>query len=345
MDIFRSVVENFKGHVVTKIRLVNDGGTEISCLTMGATWNEFLVPTGTDDKQNMLLNFDSVHEYYENTLCCCQSIGRVAGRIKNGQFTLNGKEYQLPTNENGNTLHGGDHGYRFLNWGYTTSRGQNSVSVIFQKHIKEGVDGFPGNYLATIIYTLDNANRVTLSYSALNGEQDTIFNPTCHAYFNLSDRNDLSTHSLMINSNEHLQTDDELIPTGRVLPVDNTPYDFRKTKSLQEAINENHGFDDAFVVNGPGMGTKPVAVLRDNKSGRQITVKSEGTGLVMYTMPEVQKGVKFARDGGADAIPGEGIALEAQQLPDAINNENFGDIVLRRNKKRTYHISFEFEQK
>ncbi|GBG94804.1 aldose 1-epimerase [Ligilactobacillus salitolerans] len=345
MDIFRSVVENYEGHVVTKINLVNDNGAEISCLTMGATWNEFLVPGEDGKKHNVLLNFDQPSEYYANSLCCCQSIGRVAGRIKNGQFTLNGKQYQLPTNENGNTLHGGDGGFRFLNWGYTTSRTENSVSVIFQKHIKEERDGFPGNFLATVIYTLDNKNRVTISYSALNGEEETLFNPTCHAYFNLSDRHDLTTHSLQINSHEYLQLDDELIPTGRVLQVDDTPYDFRKFKSLQQAIDENQGFDDAFVVNGPGMATEPIVVLRDNESGRQITIKSEGTGLVMYTMPEVADGVKFSRDHGEDAIPCEGVALEAQQLPDAINNENFGDIVLKKNEKKTYHITYEFTQK
>ncbi|HIW89009.1 MAG TPA: galactose mutarotase [Candidatus Ligilactobacillus excrementipullorum] len=345
MDIFRSVIENFEGHVVTKIRLVNDNGTEISCLTMGATWNEFLVPTEDGGHHNLLLSFDTAKGYYDNSLCCCQSIGRVAGRIKNGQFTLDGKQYQVPTNENGNTLHGGPGSYRFLNWGYTTSRSANSVSVIFQKHIKESRDGFPGNYLATIIYTLDNANRVTISYSALNSESETLFNPTCHAYFNLSDKRDLSSHSLMINSNEYLQLDDELIPTGRVLQVDETPYDFRKFTNLQQSIDANEGFDDAFVVNGPGMATKPVAVLRDNESGRQLTLKSEGTGLVMYTMPEIDDGIKLSRDHGLDAVPCEGVALEAQQLPDAINNENFGDVVLKKNEKKTYHITFEFEQK
>lgn len=344
MDIFRSVVENYEGHVVTKIRLVNDNGTEISCFTMGATWNEFLVPSEDGDKQNILLNFATVRQYYVNSLCCCQSIGRVAGRIKDGQFELNGTKYQVPTNENGNTLHGGDHGYRFLNWGYTTSRANNSVSVIFQKHIKESRDGFPGNYLATVIYTLDNNDRVMISYSALNGEHDTLFNPTCHAYFNLSDKRDLSTHSLMVNSNEYLQTDDETIPTGQVLQVEDTPYDFREFRNLKQAADENNGFDDAFVVNGPGMATQPVAILRDDDSGRQVTINSEGTGLVMYTMPEIDDGIKLARDNGLDALPGEGVALEAQQLPDAINNENFGDIVLKKNEKKTYHISFEYKQ-
>ena len=344
MDIFRSVIENYEGHVVTKIRLVNDSGAEISCLTMGATWNEFLVPSEDGDKQNILLGFDTARQYYENSLCCCQSIGRVAGRIKDGQFEIDGKKYQVPTNENGNTLHGGPQGYRFLNWGYTTSRGTNSVSVLFQKHIKETRDGFPGNYLATVVYTLDNNNKVTISYSALNGEHDTLFNPTCHTYFNLSDKRDLSTHSLMVNSHEYLETDDETIPTGRVLQVDDTPYDFRKFKNLKEADDENGGFDDAFVVNGPGMATKPTAVLRDNESRRQVTIESEGTGLVMYTMPEIDSGIQLSRDGGMDARPGEGVALEAQQLPDAINHENFGDVVLKRNEKKTYHISFAFEK-
>ena len=206
------------------------------------------------------------------------------------------------------------------------------------------MDGFPGNILATIIYTLNNNNKVTISFSALGGSKDSLFNPTNHVYFNLSDRQDLSSHSLKINSSATLETDENNIPTGRVKEVEATPLDFRDFRNVKAAADEADGFDDAFVVNQPGKGTEPIAVLRDEDSGRQITIDSDRNGLGMYNMPALDTEIKFSRDQGKPAIPGEGLALEAQTLPDAINQENFGDIVLPKNGKRSYHIQFAYDK-
>lgn len=343
MEINRIETEHYQGHLVTKINLVNDNGVEISCLTMGATWNEFLVPTATGSKKNLLLSFDSVEGYYSNGLCTAQIIGRVAGRIKDGKFKIGDRQYQVPQNENGNTLHGGPTGFNSYNWNYTTSRNEDSVSVIFQHPIKEKEDGFPGDMLATVIYTLDNQNRVTITFSAMAEGNDTLFNPTNHVYFNLSDRSDLATHSLYLKANEVLEVDDELIPTGRVKEVTDTPFDFRKMTNLQVAIAQNHGFDDTFVVDGQGLKAAPIAILKDDESGDQVTIHSDRNGLVMYTMHEIQPGVYYSRDHGAEGKAGEGVALEAQTLPDAINHENFGNIVLPRGSKQSYRISYTYD--
>lgn len=343
MDIFRKELDTYDGHTVTQITLVNDNGVEISCLTMGAIWQAFNVPSGAG-KKNLLLSFDHTKDYYANAQNICKAIGRVAGRIAHGKCELNGEQVQLPQNENGNTLHGGANGFSTYNWNYTTSRNKNSVSVIFQKKITEEMDGFPGNILATIIYTLNNNNKVTIAFSALGGSKDSLFNPTNHVYFNLSDRQDLSSHSLKINSSATLETDENNIPTGRVKDVEDTPLDFRDFRNVKAAADEADGFDDAFVVNQPGKGTEPIAVLRDEDSGRQITIDSDRNGLVMYNMPALDTEIKFSRDQGKPAIPGEGLALEAQTLPDAINQENFGDIVLPKNGKRSYHIQFAYDK-
>ena len=305
MDIIKKELDSYDGHKVTKITLINDNGVEISCLTMGAIWQEFLVPAG-NSKKNMLLGFEHTEEYYKNAQCVCK-------------FTE-------------------------WNWNYTTSQNKNSVSVIFQKKITEEMDGFPGDILATIIYTLNNNNKVTIAYSALGGEVDTLFNPTMHVYFNPSDRPDLSTLSLKVNSHEFLDLGEHNIPTGRIREVEGTPCDFREFRNLKDADEEKGGFDDVFVVNEPGHAALPIAVLRDEESGRQITINSERNGLVMYTMPELDAEMRFTRDGGALAKPGEGVALEAQTLPDAINQENFGDIILPRQGKRTYRIQYAYDK-
>lgn len=344
MEIIKSVLDNFEGNIVTKITLINDNGVQASCLTMGATWQEFLVPNKKGDLTNLLLSFAETKDYYSNPLCVCQSIGRVAGRINNGSCILNGKQITLPKNNNGNTLHGGPNGFNALNWDYTVSETKNSVSAIFQTKITEQTDGFPGDMLATIIYTLDNQDCVTITYSALADDKDTLFNPTNHVYFNLSDRQDLATHSLKINSSQYLDLADDLIPTGRVHSVEDSPYDFQKFSNVKQAAQAVGGFDDAFVVNEPGKANEPIAILRDNESGRQVTIDSCRNGLVMYSMAEIPSGIKFSRDNGKEAIGGEGLALEAQTLPDAINQENFGDIVLPKFSKKTYRISYKFDQ-
>ena len=345
MDILQHTFGRYQNEKVTEITLVNDNGVEVSCLTMGAIWHRFAVPEDDGTKKNLLLSFDGIDGYYSNNQNICKSIGRVAGRIKGASYDLNGKHYQLPANENGNTLHGGPNGFSTLNWNYSTSISKNGISVIFQRKIDEEIDGFPGNILATIIYTLNNNNRVTIAYSAMNGKEDTLFNPTCHAYFNLSDRRDLATHEMQINSTGILDVNDQMIPTGEVLSVANTPYDFRDFSNVALAVGKAHGLDTAYVVNGPGQGTKPVAVLRDQESGRQITINSDRNGLVVYTPEEITgQNMSFSRDHGEPANKNEGIALECQMLPDAIHQDNFGDIVLPRYSKQTYRFSFTYNR-
>lgn len=345
MKVIKEFFEKYQDHDVTKVTLENDNGVAISCLSMGATWYEFLVPQENGQQKNLIMNFAHCADYYANGLCCCQGIGRVAGRIKKGQFTLNNKQVQVPTNENGNTLHGGNGGFRFLNWSVATEQSDDNVSVIFQKTIDEKTDGFPGDFEATITYTLNNQNQVTISEKAINGGKATLFNPTIHVYFNLSDASNLDSHEIKINSQKYLQLDSQLIPTGKMLMTANSPYDFHEFKNLATAIRENAGFDDAFVIDGPENEMKEVAILREKESGRQVKITSESNCLVMYTMSQEQPGVKFVRDQGIVAQPSEAVALEAQVLPDAINHSNFGNIILPANETKTHQITFSYLQK
>ncbi|RMC46632.1 aldose epimerase family protein [Lactobacillus sp. ESL0230] len=345
MEIITQKFEKYQAQEIKKVTLKNDCGVAISCLSMGATWYEFLVPDKDGNKHNLIMNFAHCADYYSNGLCCCQSIGRVAGRIKKGHFKLNQQEVQLLPNENGNTLHGGNHGFRFLNWKITTQKEHNSVSAIFSNKISEKIDGFPGDLDVEIKYTLNNQNQVMILYTAKCGSESTLFNPTCHAYFNLSDQPNLASHKLKINSTQYLELDTELIPTGNMLAVENTPYDFRDFQNLESAISKNNGFDDAFVIDEASTNLRPVAVLSEQTSGRAITISSDSNCLVVYTMSQNQPGVKFIRDGGKFAQPSEAVALEAQTLPDAINNDDFGNIVLPANTTKSHEIVFTFTQK
>lgn len=344
MDITREHFGMYNDRMVTKITLENDNGVAISCMTLGAAWTALNVPRPNGTKKNLLLSFDTPAEYGQ--MLVGQTVGRVGGRIAKAKFKLNGKQYHLEANEGENLLHGGKNGFQVQNWNYSTSRNKNSISAIFQKEIKEEKDGFPGNILATIIYTLTNNNQVVIAYSALGDpKQDTLFNPTSRAFFNLSEHDNLSTTDLEINTHEMLQLDDESLPTGQIVQVDGTPWDFSRMRNMKEALLSNNmqGYDAAYIVNEPGQATKPVAVLRDAETGRQLTINSDRNGLCLYTMNRIHgKNVSYSGDAGKPAHVFEGLSLEAQTLPDAINQENFGDIVLKHGEKKTYRTMYTY---
>lgn len=164
----------------------------------------------------------------------------------------------------------GAYGFNHYNWQYKTFQDKDEVTVELSQVIHNEVDGFPGDMIVTVSYTLNNANRLDVTYRAYDITADTLFNPTNHIYFNLSKRQDLLTHELQLNSKFYLETQADLIPTGRLLPVDNTPYDFRKTKNLGQAVQRNNGFDDAFLVGQAS--EEPIAVLSDSDSGDTISI-------------------------------------------------------------------------
>lgn len=347
MDITRKHFGMYNNHMVTKITLENDNGVEISCITLGATWTDFKVPRLDGTKANLLLNFDTPAQYEQ--MLVGQTVGRVGGRIAHARFHLNNQEYHLEANDGVNLLHGGAHGFQHLNWNYTTSRTANSISAIFQRQITQELDGFPGDILVTIIYTLNNNDQVTIAYSAQgDSEVDTLFNPTSRAFFNLSDHDNLASSELMINTPERLRLNEELIPTGDTIQVAGTPYDFQELSNIGQALlaTDGTGIDMAYVVNGPGKATQPIAVLRDADTGRQVTIDSDRNGLMVYTMNHIASDqIRYSRDEGKRAHVFEGIALEAQTLPDAINQTNFGDIVLPRGGKKTYRTTYTYRLK
>lgn len=172
----------------------------------------------------------------------------------------------------------------------------------------------------------------------------SLFNPTNHVYFNLGQTQDLTNHNLHIAASHRIETDNELIPTGQKLAVDQTVYDFRSIKPLYPAIVENNGFDTAFEIDQQAIGTtQPIAILQDSISHDQISIYSDRNALVIYTMDSIQDGLYFGRDQGKEGLAREGIAMEAQTLPDAIHHNQFGDIILKEGDTKSYTICLAYE--
>ena len=342
MKVTQEIIATIDGKNVEKYSITNDKDVQVGLLTLGATFQEFLVPDGKGGHKNIIIGFDDPAEYGMNTLCAGQSIGRVAGRIDHGQFKLDGKAMQVPQNEKGNTLHGGPKGFHKHIWQARVENDIDKATVVMTYNAKESVDGFPGDMLVTARFTLDNDNRFTITYTGKNGGQSTLFNPTNHVYFNLGERQDLAHHTFTLAADRYLETRDDLVPTGKFIEVDGSAYDFRDGRNLGDAIAATGGFDDAFLVN-PSL-DKPCGELKDEDSGDFINLYSDRDAWVVYSMVGISDGIYAARDKGQMTKEFEAVALEAQFLPDAINNEDFGDIVLPANAEKTYTIAFEYHK-
>lgn len=343
MNVQTELFDYFQDQPIEQIILTNDHEVSVSFLTLGATWHTFNVPTNKGDHKNLLLNFPHSADYLNNPFYVCMAIGRTGGRIKNGQFLLNDTLISVPKNEGQNTLHGGPFGFHQLIWQYTTFTDQNRVGVEFKRLIKSAEDGYPGDLTATITYTLDNSNQVTVTFTGIS-DQDTLFNPTSHAYFNLGNGPNILSHSLQVNSDRYLDVDVEKVPTGKYHSVANTPFDFRKSNLLDNAIKalettKEKGIDDVFVVTPDK--NQNIATLKDITSQRQITIKSSRNGLVVFTANSFTDDMPFSNSFGH---PYKGIALEPQTLPDAPNHKNFGDISLNANQAKSYTIQYCYEQ-
>lgn len=175
----------------------------------------------------------SIEDYKKETYYGA-TIGRVAGRIKNGGFLLNESLYKTSVNQSGNTLHGGAPGFDEKFWDYEVKEMDHSASIIFSTISPDGENGFPGNLQVSVTYTLDNLNIWTVSYQA-KSDKDTVFNPTNHVYFNLTGHpsKPIDEHSLQILSEEFAPVSVDTTVTGEKRSVFGTPYDFRMQKKVK----------------------------------------------------------------------------------------------------------------
>lgn len=343
MNITKEKFGTYNNQQVDEYTLTNNNNVSISVLTFAGLWREFNVPAnGTS--HNLLLNAASIEEYDNNPFYVGRVIGRIAGRLKDGQFNLSGYDYQVDQNEGNNMLHGGRNGFSSQVWAATTEQDSDFVSITLTKTMTEAMDKFPGTMPVSVTYTLAADNTVTIKFAA-SSDKDTLFNPTSHTYWNLADEgtNDILGHTMQINSTSHLDVDSEKIPTGKFLPNADTPFDFSKPVLLKDAIaglrdTPEKGFDDIMVVNGSA--ETPIVTLADSASGRKVKIYSKRNGLIVFTANSMNADSTFNRGVGH---PYEAVALEAQNLSDTPHHPDFGDVTLKANEAKSYEIKYEVE--
>ena len=334
MEIREDRFGSVDGHEVIQLSFISEKGLTMKCINYGCIITDLIVPDRNGKRDNVVLGFDTLEDYLKHSPYFGAVVGRVAGRIAGGRFMLNGDTYQLPKTQSDNTLHGGLKGFDKVVWDYEVIQKGAASGVEFSYISRDGEEGFPGNLHVKTTYLLnDEDGNLEISYEA-HSDQDTIINLTNHSYFNLSgDLNKkILDHTLELKSSSFLELGEDLIPTGELVPVEGTPFDFRKGAAIAQGVNEGNpqnkiaggGYDHPFCLDSH---FEEEIVLEDPESGRKIVVETDQPAVVIYTCNQYE-GDYFIR--GVNPHDHMAICLETQGYPDAINQSQFPSIVLKK---------------
>jgi aldose 1-epimerase len=308
------------------VKITNYGGTVVS------------IPAPDRKKKidDVVLGFDNLNDYLTKAKSAYYGalIGRYGNRLAKGTFTLDGKQYHIPTNDHGNSLHGGNVGFNARVWDAKDVSGAHGQALELTYLSPDGEEGYPGNLTVTVRYTLTNKNELRIDYTATT-DKDTVINLTNHSYFNLAGKGSKSLldHKLTLNADRYTPVDGTLIPTGAIDNVAGTPFDFRKATTIGAHINDDNeqlklgkGYDHNFVLNHKGSALTLAAKVEEPVSGRVMEVLT------------TQPGVQFYTGNFLDGNPfpyRSALCLETQHFPDSPNHPNFPSAELK--PGQTFH--------
>ncbi len=308
------------GKDVELYTLTNQHGLIMKVTTYGATITELHVPDKAGKFADVVLGFESLDGYLKGGPYFGAIVGRVGNRIRGAKFKLEGKEYKLAVNDPPNHLHGGLKSYDKVVWSAETKDSPDGPSLILTYVSKDGEEGYPGTLTAKVTYTLSNDNELRTTMQATT-DKTTIANLVQHSYFNLGgyDSGLITEHELTLFADKYTPGD-PLVPTGVIKPVKGTPYDFTTAKPIGKDLKAVGGtpvgFDNNWVVDGDAHAMRPVARLRDPKSGRVLTLQANQPGVQFYSGNFLDgsltgKGTKYVQYAG--------LCLETQKFPNSIN--------------------------
>ena len=322
------------GTPVELYTLSNGKGLKVGVSTFGATVVSIVTPDKNGKMADVVLGFDDPAGYAACSSYQGAAIGRYGNRIGGAQFTIDGKTYHVTANENGNTLHGGKPGYDKLVWKAEKVACKECASVRMTRLSPDGENGFPGNLEVSILFTVTADNSLSITYEARTDKATTV-NLTHHMYYNLSGdpKKDILGDILTLNADRMTPVDAKLIPTGAVVSVKGTPFDFQTATSVGARVNSDDaqmklggGYDHNFVFATADGSLRSQVLLFDPESGRAMEI--------LTTEPAVQfySGNMLGEPTGKNGIPlakRHGLCLETQHYPDSPNHANFPSTILR----------------
>ncbi len=311
---------------ITLYTLTNASGASVTLSSLGAGIVGIVVPDKEDKLDDVVLGYKNPADYFGDGPCAGKTPGRYANRICKGKFSIDGKEYSLAINNGPNALHGGPEGFMNRIW---KSEAVGS-HVKFTYEAADGEEGYPGAVKATVIYSWNDKNELTIDLKA-ESDAKTVVNLTNHAYFNLDGENSGSVldHELQLLASKYLPTDSTQIPTGELADVKGTPMDFLQAKTIGRDINADFealkigkGYDHCWVLDNWHKHTLgKAAVLTAAKSGRVLEVFTTQPGAQVYSGNWL--GGSPENKSGRPYNDYDGVAIECQGFPDAPNHRNF----------------------
>jgi aldose 1-epimerase len=323
----RIIGQTPRGESVEEFTLESGSGVRARVLSWGATLASLEAPDRNGDAREITLGFDGLegwlggHPYFGST------VGRYGNRIAGARFALGGVEHRLTANEGANQLHGGVEGFDKKVWTASDVSGSDGPAVELALVSPDGDEGFPGELLVCVRYTLGDGGELRIDYEATT-DRPTHVNLTNHTYWNLAGAGsgDVLAHELMLRASRYLPVGEGSIPTGELRDVAGTPYDFRSAAAVGRRIDATGGgYDLCYVVDGEAGELRPAAAVRDPASGRSLEVWTTEPGIQLYTANSLDG---LAGRGGASFEKHGGFCLEAQHFPDSPNRPEFPSTIL-----------------
>jgi len=335
------------GTSVEVFTLTNSHGIEIRAITYGGIIVSLKTPDRTNHLDDIVLGFDSLDGYLGPSPYLGAIVGRYGNRIAKGRFTIDGRAFELATNNGPNHLHGGVKGFDKVVWSGESFRNGEDVGVRLSYTSPDGDQGYPGTLAARVTYTLTSHDELSVEYEA-STDKPTIVNLTQHTYFNLTGgRRDILDHELTLDADRYTPVDATLIPTGELAPVAGAPFDFRKPTAIGARIGQRNpqlengkGYDHNWVINRTGDGLAHAARLFEPSSGRTVDVATTEPGVQFYSGNFLDGSI--TGKGGRVYARRWGLCLETQHFPDSPNHQNFPSTILRAGQKYRSKTIFTF---
>lgn len=331
------------GTMITLYTLTNDNGIKAGIIDYGGIIVSLFVPDRNRKSDDVVLGYDNIEDYLHRSPFFGALVGRHANRIERASFILNGIKYDLSVNEGKNQLHGGLSGFDKKVWDSRIISKNGQECLELSLFSPDGDEGYPGNLEVRVIYSLTDSNSLEIDYYGAS-DKDTVLNMTNHAYFNLSGHNSgtILNHYLKINADFYTPINNELMPTGEIHRVKNTPFDFTELRPIGEFLRDftdneqminGAGYDHNFVLRSDGTPTKECCELYDPKSGRLMTCYTTKPGVQLYTGNFLKSA--GSGKGGTLYDKWHGLCLETQYFPNSMKYGHFPSSVLMAGE--TYH--------
>lgn len=319
-----------KGEMAYLYTLRNEAGMQVDITNYGAAIVNLIVPNHKGKKYDVVLGYDDVTGYEQGNNFMGAVLGRNANRIANAHFKLNGIDYNLDQNNGNNNLHSGNDYYNKRMWEINEVDDNNISFYLESPHMDQG---YPGEATIEVMYELTDNNELIIRYYG-KCKEDTIMNLTNHSFFNLNGHNSgtILEQYMWLDADGYTESNDMLVPTGKIIDVKDTPMDFRKTKQIGRDIEKDYkplkdagGYDHNYALNG-GNKFRKVASLYSEESRLTMEVYSDRPGMQIYTSCVVDN-----EQGKEGAVYNkyQAVCFETQFFPDAINQPKFASPILK----------------